>query len=545
METLAAVDVVLVSVLLLTASAAYFAFCNVRSHALIQNRGFWSVSFNILGMVVYGSAGLLSAAEGDHPCASTEFPSNIGAVFASIFLMDRCVSLIIKYELSINSNSYALAKEENPYGVIEVPWLLRYRSYFRQDVFSPVKLQPMVVYGSAGLLSAAEGDHPCASTEFPSNIGAVFASIFLMDRCVSLIIKYELSINSNSYALAKEENPYGVIEVPWLLRYRSYFRQDVFSPVKLLFAVIACIVVIIEVAVTFANWDLAVSQSFTSQCALFAQRIQYVTAGVAFFCIPVLVMCSRKLMRVKENFSIVDEMKQYIGCWCLGFLISAVCWSVPNLDRKYVNIVLQFFIPFVMVNVAFVRVVMLVRRESSGGSNHEVPTVNLSRSPSSEDADIGNKSAAQTEVKLGKIQKLAEVMDDPDLLPMFEQFMIQEFAVENVYFLKAVKKFKSQASHQELSNEQLMQSAQSVFDRFCDGNSKLAVNISAEHHSWIKVHLADSQVVSNLFDGAEQEIMELVAHDSLRRFLRSEEFKSKKATVAVSAVSVPTFSPSV
>eukprot|EP00475_Leptophrys_vorax_P019614 TRINITY_DN26881_c0_g1_i1.p1 TRINITY_DN26881_c0_g1~~TRINITY_DN26881_c0_g1_i1.p1 ORF type:complete len:414 (-),score=99.89 TRINITY_DN26881_c0_g1_i1:50-1186(-) len=374
------------------------------------------------------------------------------------------------------------------------------------------------------------------------------AAIFLTDRCVSLIIKYELSVSSNAYALAKEENPYAVIEVPWLLRHRKVFRQDVFSPIKMAIGAVAFVALMIELAVAFANWELGIAVSSSAQCTVFTDRIQFVTAGFAVvFCVPVMIFCAKRLMRVKENFSIILELKQYIGCSCVGFLVYAVCWSIPNMDKRLTNIIIQFFIPFVVVNVSFVKVVYLVQRESLGGSSHEVPPSSFSRSPSSEEAEPGNKSAAKTKVKDNKIQKLTDIMDDIDMLPVFEQFMIHEFAVENVYFLKAVKKFKSKAQDAEVSSEQLLQIAQSVFDRFCDENSKLAVNLSAEHFSWIKVQLAAGQVSANLFDAGEREIMELVSQDSLRRFMRSEEFKNKKATIPVTviAVSVPTLVPTV
>jgi hypothetical protein len=111
--------------------------------------------------------------------------------------------------------------------------------------------------------------------------------------------------------------------------------------------------------------------------------------------------------------------------------------------------------------------------------------------------------------------------------------MVQQFCVENVYFLLAVEDFESKVAmpQHEKSSKNLRTQAQDLYYRFCDVNSNLCVNISSKARSELMSNLAetddgDVSVRADLFDVTKEEIIKLICEDPFKRFGKCQLYTS-------------------
>eukprot|EP00475_Leptophrys_vorax_P043498 TRINITY_DN8393_c0_g1_i1.p1 TRINITY_DN8393_c0_g1~~TRINITY_DN8393_c0_g1_i1.p1 ORF type:complete len:215 (-),score=48.07 TRINITY_DN8393_c0_g1_i1:30-674(-) len=178
-------------------------------------------------------------------------------------------------------------------------------------------------------------------------------------------------------------------------------------------------------------------------------------------------------------------------------------------------------VPYGVEYFALVSVIRLIKQEHKGimhlfSVNSEVDGGSSNQFPGAQNSE----DVAWKKTKIPGVRLMRQVLADPDLLERFERFMVQEFAVENVYFLKAVEKYRK-AVHL-LETSELLSMATSIYNDYCDTKAELAVNISSEHRAAVKSQIDTGSVPLELFEHCEAEIMHLVAQDSLRRFWRIE-----------------------
>jgi len=97
----------------------------------------------------------------------------------------------------------------------------------------------------------------------------------------------------------------------------------------------------------------------------------------------------------------------------------------------------------------------------------------------------------------------------------FQEFLIFEFAVENILFWTEVQDFKA-ITNQDL----LIQMAKDIYEKYIVEGGPFQINLSADTMTRTKTAVA-GEVDSTAFDYAEHDIMVLMKGDAYLRFQRS------------------------
>eukprot|EP00475_Leptophrys_vorax_P032455 TRINITY_DN5005_c0_g2_i3.p1 TRINITY_DN5005_c0_g2~~TRINITY_DN5005_c0_g2_i3.p1 ORF type:complete len:468 (+),score=112.57 TRINITY_DN5005_c0_g2_i3:48-1451(+) len=424
---------------------------------------------------------------------------------------------------------------------------------------SSISIWGLVISGFCGCLGTAFGDViPCASMHITGDMAIAAHLVFLWERCLMLIVCFEISVQSKAYAEAKQANIDSVVKVSWLMRHRSWFHHGLNAPTKVIAMVLTGMAWIFQLSMIGAYPKDASSKYNSDECTEFSKVAGSLTAGLLFISIPVLFESSRRMFKVRENFHIREELKVYAantllaGVWVAISFLSSASDIQPSLAYFVI-------IPFGAVSAGFIRVVLRVlqyekrsEKESGAIDGDSSGGMGLNRAGSSESpAELRGQVQVVQQQSVPRrrnfVKAVKEILSDPQILPLFEKFMTYEFAIENVYFLKAIEQFRQTIG--SMSRQEALKVAQSIFDRFCDQNSRLAINISAHVREDLKEALREigdetnnSQSLETVYSAAEEEILMLIAQDCVRRFLRSSEYcavEAKPTTANTEVTSLP------
>jgi hypothetical protein len=130
-------------------------------------------------------------------------------------------------------------------------------------------------------------------------------------------------------------------------------------------------------------------------------------------------------------------------------------------------------------------------------------------------------------------QELQIVVDTPELLAAFEEFLKSELSVENILFIKDLRNFKKG-----------LISALDVYNMYLKPGSFLCVNVSSKTRNKLVARfelkpgaevttrnsLIEPSALSSdlIFEAAEEEVMALMKNDSFVRFRMTEEYRKLK-----------------
>eukprot|EP00475_Leptophrys_vorax_P032452 TRINITY_DN5005_c0_g1_i1.p1 TRINITY_DN5005_c0_g1~~TRINITY_DN5005_c0_g1_i1.p1 ORF type:complete len:499 (+),score=94.48 TRINITY_DN5005_c0_g1_i1:86-1498(+) len=409
---------------------------------------------------------------------------------------------------------------------------------------SSISIWGLVISGVSGCLGMAFGDViPCASIHITGDMGIAAHMFFLWERCLMLIVCFEISVQSKAYGEAKQDNVDSVVRVSWLMRHRSWFHHDLNAPTKVIAMVLTGMSWIFQLSMIGAYPKGAVSKFNSDECTQFSKVAGMLTAGLLFISIPVLFESSRRMFKLRENFHIREELKVYATNTALAVIWVSISF-LSNATNIQPSLAYYVIIPFGAVYAGFTRVVRRVleyekrsekdsRAIEGDSSTGRGLTGTLAASNDSR-AEVPSQLQTPQQPSAPKprtnyVKALKEIMSDPQILPLFEKFMTYEFAIENVLFLKAVEQFRRSVGSKSV--EETLKNAQSIYDRFCDQNSRLTINISAQVRRDLKNALmkigdehGETKTLETVFSAAEEEILMLIAQDSVRRFLRSSEY---------------------
>jgi hypothetical protein len=124
------------------------------------------------------------------------------------------------------------------------------------------------------------------------------------------------------------------------------------------------------------------------------------------------------------------------------------------------------------------------------------------------------------------------IMKNEQAFKALEKFLMNEFSVENLLFLKAVMNLEESTA---LSTEERMTMARSIFKKFVSPHADLEVNLSSDNRQLLERLFSKEDLdLSNLLEAfalSHKEISSLVIMDSLRRFCKTEEFKSIQSSL--------------
>jgi len=108
---------------------------------------------------------------------------------------------------------------------------------------------------------------------------------------------------------------------------------------------------------------------------------------------------------------------------------------------------------------------------------------------------------------------LQNVLEDEEILKLFEEFLVSESSIENLLFIKQVKEYQQNTT-----------SSKQIYDLFIKDGAALQINLSFNVSSKIISTMGNPDDGKELFKDAEREIKNLLSYDSLKRFLNSRQY---------------------
>ncbi|KAM4636847.1 regulator of G-protein signaling 10 isoform 1-T1 [Discoglossus pictus] len=117
---------------------------------------------------------------------------------------------------------------------------------------------------------------------------------------------------------------------------------------------------------------------------------------------------------------------------------------------------------------------------------------------------------------------LENLLEDPQGIAEFTDFLKKEFSEENVLFWSACEDFK-----RTQDKEQMQKKAQDIYTTFLSSKSSSQVNV--EGQSRINEKMLE-EPHSLMFQKLQEQIFNLMKYDSYSRFLKSEMFQKLKVS---------------
>jgi len=122
---------------------------------------------------------------------------------------------------------------------------------------------------------------------------------------------------------------------------------------------------------------------------------------------------------------------------------------------------------------------------------------------------------------------LDTVFSDPELLSLFEEYLVTSVSVENLHFIKATSEYKV-INRDDF--ERLQKKVTEIANVFFSIDSELEVNVDAHTKNSILERIASQDFDSALFEEAEQEIVSILRWDCWPKFLASPQYQRYRNT---------------
>ena len=125
---------------------------------------------------------------------------------------------------------------------------------------------------------------------------------------------------------------------------------------------------------------------------------------------------------------------------------------------------------------------------------------------------------------------LEMTLQNDKALHELERFLLKEFSIENLLFIQAI----AALAQGDKTDEEKIFLGKMIFDKFVVVGAALEVNLSSPCRSTFAAIFSEDGKLTSVnvsemmipIEQGKQEIMHLLEQDTLRRFLRTEEFKS-------------------
>eukprot|EP00475_Leptophrys_vorax_P002117 TRINITY_DN11203_c0_g2_i2.p1 TRINITY_DN11203_c0_g2~~TRINITY_DN11203_c0_g2_i2.p1 ORF type:complete len:510 (-),score=130.15 TRINITY_DN11203_c0_g2_i2:71-1600(-) len=288
---------------------------------------------------------------------------------------------------------------------------------------------------------------------------------------------------------------------------------------------------IIGIATYPSTWN-SQSDYFSDVCYSFAFLTGSGCVFVSLMLVCFVLILSRSLRSAQDNYFIKEELKRY--CWLLAILI--VFWLanqvVPGL-RTFSYDTIGFMdiliLQFPAFWICYTSIYDVMKREIVIPSRKALMRNNSSMKGNSITEEITKGSRKMSSPPQDDLER---IMDDPELLQKFTDFLCKEFCVEELLFLIAARQFRTDF-HIKTRAENVKAGVE-LYQKFIREDSTLAVNVSGRTRDHLRecfgksdqilhedLKLDGSIVVSNkIFDGAYSEVVLMLSIDCLRRFKR-------------------------
>jgi len=144
---------------------------------------------------------------------------------------------------------------------------------------------------------------------------------------------------------------------------------------------------------------------------------------------------------------------------------------------------------------------------------------------------LSRKELALTNKTWGLVEELKSILHDTDGPQGFFQYLQLEFSSENLMFYYSVERFKQLNLNMNITD--LRHEAEEIFNKYIRQGACFQVNMS--HPISKEIEIAVNKLASigieniapqtlEIFDRGQEEILQLMASDSFKRFQRTEEY---------------------
>jgi hypothetical protein len=243
--------------------------------------------------------------------------------------------------------------------------------------------------------------------------------------------------------------------------------------------------------------------------------------GIIFFI--GLVATSRLLAQVEDNHFLKLEIKRIVLFFLALITIYILVRFVPGVDTNSINsisyaVILETELPaFVMVYVCFLDIAL--RASRSGTKNIALSKISHTNYEAIESSREPSRAHPSTKKLMNSTEEMEQLLENPQKLEAFRQFLQKEFCVEGLLFLEHVYFFKKNCP--TLSSADRTGVAFAVYSMFIGEDSPLNVNISGKQREVLKSAFTNqgaNEISEDVFDKAYLEVINLLAIDSFQRF---------------------------
>jgi hypothetical protein len=261
--------------------------------------------------------------------------------------------------------------------------------------------------------------------------------------------------------------------------------------------------------------------------------VQLKLIGVLLSCISVASLFGLYCLRgVEDNYFIKLELKiKTVSFICFSFFVFLIILPpVYNSIGRPMLIVFTLDPFYGVPSVTFISmglIVILYEKKYKIESRSRASSLNITDS-----AMIHAHSTSEIphHSKTSYVRILEMILENENAVQALESFLLKELSVENLLFVRAIQDLEKGNK----TSEDLIDLGRKIHLKFVSEEADLEVNISStcrtELESVFKaqsdVPEASTESMMHAFHLSRNEVILLIANDSLRRFCRTPEFKA-------------------
>jgi hypothetical protein len=224
-----------------------------------------------------------------------------------------------------------------------------------------------------------------------------------------------------------------------------------------------------------------------------------------------------KIWAFKDNFHIIEEFKKLTR---LGLLVAVqsgattlLLYLLPDVRLVFTPEILIY--PTLVIGICKVSLLDVVKI----AENHIVLSTN----------SMSAKTQKSVSVHQEMRTALTNALENSEMFERLQNFLVKEFSVETVLFLRAVLDFRTK------EGDKAYEFAMYIWKTYCVHNAPLAINISSECRTDLSnvFNLTPEELkqydvrLKACFDQAYKEVFELVLRDSFPRFILQSELTAQ------------------
>jgi hypothetical protein len=310
-----------------------------------------------------------------------------------------------------------------------------------------------------------------------------------------------------------------------------------------IFAVVCFPYLIIAIAYTFS--DAAYFMGCGGCTATFDQA--YILIAESLLVLTFCMIAARQVRDLPDPFGLMKELWYSVFFWVIalfGFiLVVFVPIPAPVAYDNSLFIAIGFVGQFFLATAFQVR--LGIRAEPQFGAKPVKPgnVKYVSQHQVSSNNPHGPASAVAGDTQVAP--ELEGILENPNLVQLFEEHLVGELGYESLLFLKDTAEWKK--SYYDISPNTRLARAKRIHSTFIETNGIWSVNVPSQiQHAISEIVLNnDGDVPIEVFDRARREISRLLEMGAVVRFQKSEKYREVCSHQDILSVVVPSTTPKV